>query len=50
LVSYLNTNEVIEDTLHQLSMEFRNMENSLFDIKVRKEIIVSPMIDYIEIG
>jgi hypothetical protein len=48
LVSYVNKNEDIEDTLHQLSMDFRDMESSLFDIKVRQEIIVAPMRDYIE--
>jgi hypothetical protein len=48
LVSYVNKNKYIEDTLHQLSIEFRDLENSLFDIKVRKEIIVAPMRDYIE--
>jgi hypothetical protein len=39
LVSYVNKNEDIEDTLHQLSMDFKDLENSLFDIKVRKEIM-----------
>jgi hypothetical protein len=48
LVSYVNKNEDIEDTLHQLSIDFRYLESSLFDIKVRKEIIVAPMRDYIE--
>jgi hypothetical protein len=48
LVNYVNKNEDIEDTLHQLSIDFQDMENSLFDIKVRHEIIVAPMRDYIE--
>jgi ATP:corrinoid adenosyltransferase len=48
LVSYVNKNEDIEDTLHQLSIDFRDLESSLFDIKVRQEIIVAPMRDYIE--
>jgi hypothetical protein len=48
LVSYVNKNEDIEDTLHQISMDFKDLENSLFDIKVRKEIIVAPMRDYIK--
>jgi hypothetical protein len=48
LVSYVNKNEDIEDTLHQLSMDFKDLENLLFDIKVRQEIIVAPMRDYIE--
>jgi hypothetical protein len=36
LVSDVNKNEDIEDILHQLSIDFRDLENSLFDIKVRK--------------
>jgi hypothetical protein len=44
----VNKNDDIEDTLHQLSMDFKDMENSLFDIKVRQEIIVAPMREYIE--
>jgi hypothetical protein len=48
LVSYVNKNEDIEDTLHQLSIDFRDMESSLFDIRVRHEIIIAPMRDYIE--
>jgi hypothetical protein len=48
LVSYVRENEDIEDTLHQLSIDFRDLESSLFDIKVRQEIIVATMIDYIE--
>jgi hypothetical protein len=34
LVHYVNKNDDIEDTFHRLSMEFKDMENSLFDIKV----------------
>jgi hypothetical protein len=48
LVSYVNKNEDIEDTVHQLSIHFRYLESALFDIKVRKEIIVAPIRDYIK--
>jgi hypothetical protein len=48
LVCYVNKNDDIEDTLHQLSMDFKDLENSLFDIKVRQEIMVAPMREYIE--
>jgi hypothetical protein len=48
LVSYVNKNEDIEDTLHQLSIDLRDLESTLFDIKVRQEIIVAPMREYIE--
>ena len=44
----MNKNEDIEDTLHQLSIEFRDLESTLFNIKVKQEIIVTPMRDYIE--
>jgi hypothetical protein len=48
LVSYVNKNEDIEDTLHQLSIEFRDFERTLFDIKFKQEITVTPMREYIE--
>jgi hypothetical protein len=48
LVRYVNKNDDIEDILHQLLMDFKDMETSLFDIKVRKEITVAPMREYIE--
>ena len=34
LVRYVNQNYDIEETLHQLSMDFKYLENLLFDIKV----------------
>jgi hypothetical protein len=43
LVRYVNKNDDIEDTLHQLLMYFKYIENSLFDIKQRYEIIMEPM-------
>jgi hypothetical protein len=43
LVNYVNKNEDIEDTLHQLLIDFRDYESTLFDIKVIQEIIVSPL-------
>jgi hypothetical protein len=48
LVIYVNKNEDIEDMLHQLSIGFRDLQRTLFDIKVRQEIIIVPMRDYIE--
>jgi len=48
LVSYVNKNEDIEDTLHQLLFDFRDLESALFDIKLRQEKCVVPMRDYIE--
>jgi hypothetical protein len=40
LVSYVNKNEDIEDTLHQISFELRELEGIIFDIKVRQEIML----------
>jgi hypothetical protein len=48
LVSYANKNEDIEDTLHQLSFDLREFKGTLFDIKIRHEIIVPPTREYIE--
>jgi hypothetical protein len=48
LVCYVNKNDDIEDTLHQLSMDFKDLENSSFDIEVRQEISVAPIREYIE--
>jgi len=48
LVNYVNKNEDIEDTLCQLSIEFKDIEIIVFDIRVGKEIIVGTMREYIE--
>jgi hypothetical protein len=34
--------------LHQSSMDLMEMENGLFEIKIRHQITVAPMRDYIE--
>jgi hypothetical protein len=44
----VNKNEDIEDTLHQLSLDLRELENELFETKTKHEIMVSPMREYIE--
>jgi hypothetical protein len=44
----VNKNDDIEDTLHQLLMDFKDLENSLFDTKVRHDIAMAPMREYIE--
>jgi len=36
LVSYVNKNEDIEDTLHQILMDFKYLKKLLFDIKERQ--------------
>jgi hypothetical protein len=48
LVLYVNKNEDIEDTLHQLSLDLRELENELFETKTKHEIMVAPMREYIE--
>jgi hypothetical protein len=44
----MNKNEDIEDTLHQLSLDLKELENELFETKTKHEIMVSPMREYIE--
>jgi hypothetical protein len=48
LVEYVNKNEDIEGTLQQLSINFREFEDTLFDIRVKQKIIIAPMCEYIE--
>jgi hypothetical protein len=36
LVNYVNSNDDIKNTLHQLTVEFKDLQNELFDIKVRQ--------------
>jgi len=48
LVKYINRNDEVDDTLHQQGMDLREMENELFEIKTRHEIMVAPTREYIE--
>jgi hypothetical protein len=48
LVNYVNKKENIKDTIHQVSIEYRDIQDKLFDIRVRKEVIVAPLRDYVE--
>jgi hypothetical protein len=48
LIHYVNKNEDIEDTIHQLGFELKDIENELFDTKIKHEIMVPPMWEYIE--
>jgi hypothetical protein len=47
LVRYINRNNKVNDTLHQLGMDLRDMENELFEIRIKHEITVAPMREYI---
>jgi hypothetical protein len=41
LVEYTNKNEDIENTLQNLSIDFREIEKELFDIKVKQEVTIA---------
>jgi hypothetical protein len=48
LVDFANRNEDIETTLQTISIDYREYENELFKIKVKQEVIVSSLQEYIE--
>jgi hypothetical protein len=48
LVDYSVQNEEIHQALSNLSIDFRELENDIFNIKIRNEINVAPMRSYIE--
>jgi len=48
LVEYTNKNEEIENTLQHLSFDYKEVEHELFNIKVKQEVIVSLLRDYIK--
>jgi hypothetical protein len=48
LVEYTNKNEDIENTLQNLSIDHREIKHELFNIKVKQEVIVAPLRNYIQ--
>jgi hypothetical protein len=48
LVEYTNRNEDIETTLQNLSIDHREIESELLNIKVKQEVIVAPLREYIQ--
>ena len=48
LVKYSTQNEEIHQALCNLSIDFRELENDLFNIKIQNEINAAPMRSYIE--
>jgi hypothetical protein len=49
LVGYININDEVDDMLNQLGIDIREMENELFEIKTKHEIMVASMRElYIE--
>jgi hypothetical protein len=43
LICYVNKNEYVEDSLHQLSFYFKDIEKELFNANIKHETMVSPM-------
>jgi hypothetical protein len=48
LVDYFVKNQDIEEALHGISLDLRDLEGELFNIKIQHEIKVAPMETYIE--
>jgi hypothetical protein len=48
VVEYSIINMDIEEVLHAISIDLRDLEGELFNIKTRHEISVAPMKGYIE--
>jgi hypothetical protein len=48
LVEYTNKNQDIKNMLQNLSIDYREFEGELFNIKVKQEVIIAPLGDYIE--
>jgi hypothetical protein len=48
LVDYSIKNQNIEEALQNISIDLRDLEGDLFNIKIRHEINVAPMRNYIE--
>jgi hypothetical protein len=48
LVEYTNKNEEIENNLKNLSIEHREVEHELFNIKLKQEVTISRLRDYIQ--
>jgi hypothetical protein len=48
LVGYLIKNQDIQEELHNLSIDLRDLESKFFNIKIWHEISMAPMRSYIE--
>ena len=49
MIFYVNRNEDVEDMLHQLNFNIKNIEKELFNARIKHETMVSPMQEYIEL-
>jgi hypothetical protein len=47
-VDYFVKNQDIEEAVHGISLDLRDLEGDLFNIKIHHEINVAPMKNYIE--
>jgi uncharacterized coiled-coil DUF342 family protein len=50
LVRYININDEVDDTLHQLDMDLREMDDELFEIKRRHENTMALMRNILKNG
>ena len=50
LVDYFINNQDIEEALHGISLDLRDLEGELFNIKIQHKINVAPMKSYINNG
>jgi hypothetical protein len=48
LVDYSMKNQDIEEALRNISIDLRDLEGEIFNLKIRPEINVAPMRSYIE--
>jgi hypothetical protein len=48
LVEYTNKNEDIENILQNLFVDLREIEKELFNVKIKQEVIVAPLRDFIQ--
>jgi hypothetical protein len=48
LVEYTNKNEDIENILQNLSVDLREIEKELFNVKIKQEVIIAPLRDFIQ--
>ena len=47
-VEYTNKNEDIENMLQNSSVDLREIEKELFNVKIKQEVIASPLRDFIQ--
>jgi hypothetical protein len=47
LVEYTNKNEDIENILQNLFVDLREIERELFNVKIKREVFVTPLRDFI---